>query len=219
MRQRYARSTKRTAAATAVVGNRHCIAHMATTHCSEVRAEMPSGMGPLRELEESHRYLHPGGHIPGYSRVPSHPTHSTHASASCELRSTRSTAVPAPGGHGHCVAHMATTHCSEVRAEMPSGKGPIRLLKCRPRFLHPGGHIPGYNGCDDHSAQLDVMMRAHAHTARPGHTVTEGPRYVPHLATVGPWLQQVATYTTPSMPGLQVTPFQPPVHGSPVIQP
>jgi hypothetical protein len=44
------------------VGNKgHCIAHMATTHCSEVRADMPSGMVPLRELESRLRPLHPGG--------------------------------------------------------------------------------------------------------------------------------------------------------------
>ncbi len=71
--------------------NGHCVAPMATTHCSEIRAEMPSGMGPLRELEYSHSDLQPGGHmhIPD-RRVPSHPTHSTHASAICEVRSTRS---------------------------------------------------------------------------------------------------------------------------------
>jgi hypothetical protein len=56
----------------AMDNNGQSIAHMATTHCSEVRAEMPSGMGPLRELESRLRPLHPGGHmhIPGYSQPP-----------------------------------------------------------------------------------------------------------------------------------------------------
>ncbi len=35
---------------TTVSNNGQSIALMAITHCSEVRAEMPSGMGPLREL-------------------------------------------------------------------------------------------------------------------------------------------------------------------------
>jgi hypothetical protein len=59
------------------VGNKgHCIAHMVTTHVSEVRADMPSGMVPLRELEYRYSCLHPRGthaHTPGYRRVPSHP--------------------------------------------------------------------------------------------------------------------------------------------------
>ncbi len=131
----------------------HCAAHMAavTTHCSEVRADMPSGMVPLRELEDRRRCLHPGGHvhIPGYSRVPSHPTHTTHASATCEVRSTRSRAV---GNNGHCIAHMVTTHASEVRAEMLSGMVPLRELEPRSRSLHPGEHmhIPGYRRVPSH---------------------------------------------------------------------
>jgi hypothetical protein len=76
-----------------------------------------------------------------------HPTHTTHASASCEVRSTRRTPVPAAvDNDGHWVAHVATTHCSEVRAEMPSGMVPLRELEYRYRPLHPGGHMhtPGY---------------------------------------------------------------------------
>ena len=48
---------------TAVGSNGQCIAHMATagTHHTEVRAEMPSGMVPLRELESRSSSLHPGG--------------------------------------------------------------------------------------------------------------------------------------------------------------
>ncbi len=123
--------------------NGHCIAHMTTTHPSEMRAEMPSGMVPLRELENRSRSLHPGEdmHIPGYRWVPSNPTHSTHASAICEVRSTRSRAV---GNKGHCIAHMASTHCSEVRAEMPSGMVPLRELPYRYNPLQPGGRIHGH---------------------------------------------------------------------------
>ncbi len=125
--------------------NGDCIASMVTTHCSEIRAEMPSGMVPLRELTARSRCLHPGEHIhtPGYRRVPSHPTHSTHASAMCKMRSTRSRAV---GNKGHCITSMATTHCSEVRAEMPSGMGPLRELEARCRYLHPGEHMHTHQG-------------------------------------------------------------------------
>ena len=35
---------------------------MASTHTSEVREEIPSGMVPLRELMDRSRYPHPGGH-------------------------------------------------------------------------------------------------------------------------------------------------------------
>ncbi len=79
-------STRSTAAAALAVGSSgHCIASMVTTeavttHCSEVRAEMPSGMVPIRELEDKSRFLHSGQHmhIPGYSWPPS-TLHTTHA--------------------------------------------------------------------------------------------------------------------------------------------
>jgi hypothetical protein len=88
-------------------------------------------------------------HVLGYRRVPSHPTHTTHASAICEVRSTRSRAV---GNSGHCIAHMATTHVSDERAEMPSGMVPLRELPDRARYLHPGRHIhtPGYSRVPSH---------------------------------------------------------------------
>ena len=41
---------------------------MTTTHCSEVRAEMLSGMVPLRELDDRYRTLHPGEHM----HIPAH---------------------------------------------------------------------------------------------------------------------------------------------------
>ena len=55
----------------------HCIAHMATTHVSEVSDEMLSGMVPTRELKDRYRYLHPGRHMHTSAcwREPSTPTH------------------------------------------------------------------------------------------------------------------------------------------------
>ncbi len=41
----------------------HCIAPMATTHVNEVRAEMPSGMVPLRKFWYRSSPLHPGRHM------------------------------------------------------------------------------------------------------------------------------------------------------------
>ncbi len=81
-------STRSTAVPTAAVDNGQCIAHMATTHVSKVRAEMPSGMVPLRELEYRYRPLHPGGHthIAGcIAHATLHTIHTTHASARCKV--------------------------------------------------------------------------------------------------------------------------------------
>jgi hypothetical protein len=87
----------------AVVGiNGECIARIATTHFSEMRAEMPSGMGPLRELESRLRPLHPGRYMymPGYSQPP----YTLHAL----LMHQRQVRWGAPGAH-QCQQRWATT--------------------------------------------------------------------------------------------------------------
>ncbi len=136
-------------AVSAAVDNGRFIAHMATTHFSDVRVKTLSGMVPVRELEPRSRYLHPRGQIHAHTRV--YPTHNTRASASCELRSTRSTATAAIGNNGHCIAPMVTTHFSEARSTMPSGMGPLKELEYRCRTLYIGENmhihkqLVGYN--------------------------------------------------------------------------
>ena len=103
---------------------------MAITDLSKVRAETPSGIVPLRELEDRSRILHPGGHM-----------HTSHAPASYEARSTTGTAAVVVVGDGQCIAAMATTHCSDVRAEMPSGMVLLRELESRSRYLHERRHM------------------------------------------------------------------------------
>ncbi len=158
---------------------------------------MPSGMVPLKELSPRNRYLHPGEHmhIPGDRRISStlHTVHTSHndekhdTSISPSVEDSSSTTafktVPATADNqGHWTAHMASTHVSEVRAEMPSGMVPLRKLESRRRPLHPGStmhmHTPEcsrtpshYTGIhhsslcdmrgDDHQEQNSTNNRGH----------------------------------------------------------
>ena len=76
------------------------------------------------------------------------------------------------GNKGHCIAPMATTHVSEVRAEMPSGMVPLRELESRTSSLHPGEHMHTHQGttaamtttgCDDEGACTHRETRQHSH--------------------------------------------------------
>ncbi len=106
----------------------------------------------------------PRGHIhkPGYSQLPS-TLHGIHNSI-CEVRCTRRTSVPAVVGiNGDYIARMATTHCSEVRAEMPSGMGPVRVLESSFRYLHSGVTCTHQATCDsDDASNLANTQHSHA---------------------------------------------------------
>jgi hypothetical protein len=96
-----------------------------------MRAEMPSGMGPLRELESRYRLLHRRRHMRTQYDVP----------GISDVGRTKSTAAAV--GNRPCIAHMDTTHRSEVRAEMPSGMVPLRELEDRNMSLHRTRDVTG----------------------------------------------------------------------------
>ncbi len=121
---------------------------MATTHVSEVRADMPSGMVPFRELPDRARYLHPGRHIhtPGYRQVPSHPTHSTHASA-ISVHLSMCTVYNLPrvsNGELHKAAGRTYTHAIlEVPAQKPvQRRGHVLHIPATDITLHPKPRVP-----------------------------------------------------------------------------
>jgi hypothetical protein len=93
-----------------------CPVPLASTDLSLVRAEMPPGMGPVKEFPTSTRSLHRGTCT--HQGAGAHPPPSTFQRRASYMQHQQKTE--------DCHAPMASTHVSEVRAEMPSGMVPLR---------------------------------------------------------------------------------------------
>ncbi len=93
-----------------------CPIPMASTHLSLVRAEMPPGTGPAKEFPTSFRSLQRGTCT--HQGAGAHPPPSTLQRRASYIQHQQKTE--------DCPVPMASTHVSEVRAEMPSGMVPLR---------------------------------------------------------------------------------------------